>query len=133
LLSIYVDASKSGAGNTPTSCAVVVQRNGKVVFNYASELDWRMTINEAEYRAVICGIHAAIDMNEDAIIFSDSKLAVQQLNGKWKQNVDRLIALNKEAQELMRNTDLKIKIRFTEREKNILADSLAQNLTKGLK
>jgi ribonuclease HI len=133
LLKIFVDASKRGAGNTPTSCAVVVQREGKVVFNYASELDWKVTINEAEYRAIISGIHAAIDMNEDAIIFSDSKLAVQQLNGKWKQNVDRLILLNKEAQELMENTDLTIKIRFTEREKNTLADSLAQNLTKGLK
>lgn len=111
---------------------MVVKRDDVVVFNYASELDWRLTSNEAEYWAIISGVRTAIDMKSDAIIFSDSKLAVQQLNGRWKQNVDRLITLNKMATELINESDLNIKVRFIKREKNSIADELAQNLTKGL-
>ena len=82
------------------------------------------TNNVAEYRGLIAGLEAAVDLRaEDVVVQMDSKLVVEQMSGRWK--VKRAMAeLHQRARALASNFST-IAYRWIPREKNKHADRLA--------
>lgn len=84
----FVDGASrgQGTGDGPglAACAVVIYRNQKLVGQYARGLG-RRSNNEAEYEAVLMAVLMcwAADL-KDPIIYSDSTLVVNQVNGDWQ-------------------------------------------------
>ncbi len=72
------------------------------------------TNNEAEYKAMICGMsHLAPG---DGTVCSDSLLVVRQLEGKWKVSEPRLKPYHAQAKQLMDRYG--IMVEWVPREKN---------------
>jgi ribonuclease HI len=83
------------------------------------------TNNEAEYQALIEGLKAVAEWKPDRLeIYLDSKLVVEQVNGRWKVKEARLQALQTKAKELLAGFP-EVEIRHVERERNKAADALA--------
>jgi probable phosphoglycerate mutase len=83
------------------------------------------TNNEAEYHALIEGLKAVAEWKPDRLeIYLDSKLVVEQVNGRWKVKEARLQALQTKAKELLAGFP-EVEIRHVERERNKAADALA--------
>jgi ribonuclease HI len=83
------------------------------------------TNNEAEYEALIEGLKAVSEWKPDRLeIFLDSKLVVEQVNGRWKVKEERLKSLLAKAKGLMEGFP-EVEIRHVERERNKGADALA--------
>jgi ribonuclease HI len=77
------------------------------------ELDFgdNVTNNQAEYSTLIAGLHATIDLARQRrvsmsdvriAIHTDSKLVVEQVNGRWKVRNEGLKPLCEEARALLR-------------------------------
>jgi ribonuclease HI len=83
------------------------------------------TNNEAEYLALIDGLKAVSDWKPDRLeVFLDSKLVVEQVNGRWKIKEARLQALHKQAKELL-DRFAEVEVTHVAREHNNGADALA--------
>jgi ribonuclease HI len=83
------------------------------------------TNNEAEYQALIEGLKAVSDWKPDRLeVFLDSKLVVEQMNGRYKVKSPELAPLHKRASELA-NQFPEVSIKHVERAKNSGADALA--------
>jgi probable phosphoglycerate mutase len=79
----------------------------------------------AEYRGLIAGLEAAIDLGADDVeVRMDSKLVVEQMSGRWKVKHPDMQLLAKQAATLVRQLPA---VRFTHirRELNSHADRLA--------
>ncbi|MGC8547876.1 MAG: ribonuclease HI family protein [Candidatus Micrarchaeia archaeon] len=61
------------------------------------------TNNEAEYKAIVAALKAALEFGKDSeiVLSSDSKLAINQLLGKFKIKSGELKKLNNEATRLL--------------------------------
>lgn len=69
------------------------------------ELGTGATNNECEYGILIAALKAVRERGlTGAQIFSDSRLVVEQVNGRWKLKAQHLAPLLREARELMRET-----------------------------
>ena len=85
----------------------------------------KATNNEAEYHALIEGLKAAAEWKPDRLeIYLDSKLVVEQVNGRWKVKEVRLQSLQTKAKELVAGFP-EVEIKHVERERNKAADALA--------
>jgi ribonuclease HI len=89
------------------------------------------TNNEAEYHALIEGLKAVAEWNPDRLeIYLDSKLVVEQVNGRWRVKEARLQALHTKAKELLAGF-AEVQIKHVERERNKGADALANQAIDG--
>jgi probable phosphoglycerate mutase len=85
----------------------------------------RATNNEAEYEALIEGLKAVSEWKPDRLeVLLDSKLVVEQVNGRWKVKEARLQSLLLKAKELLAGFP-EVEIKHVERERNKGADALA--------
>lgn len=85
----------------------------------------RATNNQAEYHALIEGLKAVADWKPERLeVFLDSKLVVEQVNGKWKVKEPELQALHRQATELLRPYGDKVTVRHVDRSQNRAADKL---------
>jgi probable phosphoglycerate mutase len=83
------------------------------------------TNNVAEYTALIIGLEEAVKHEvEDLEVRMDSKLVVEQMNGKWKVRDAKLRPLAIRAAELVARLP-KVRIRHIPRDQNAIADLLA--------
>ena len=76
----------------------------------------RATSNVMEYTALIAALERAA-VSGEKLILSDSSLAVNQINGKWKIKSETLFPLAMTARRLMRQTGCKVE--YVPREKNL--------------
>jgi ribonuclease HI len=85
----------------------------------------KATNNQAEYEALIEGLKAVADWSPDRLeILLDSKLVVEQVNGRWKVKEPELQQLHRHAKELLKPFGDKVTIRHVERSQNRAADKL---------
>jgi ribonuclease HI len=85
----------------------------------------RCTNNEAEYRALLCGIRRAQELGaRELTVNSDSELLVKQLKGEYKVKSRNLLPLCREAMAVLRQF-AKWKAVHASREENSRADMLA--------
>jgi len=85
ILKIYVDGASCGNPGPAASAFLLIQ-NDIVVYNECVFIG-TSTNNTAEYRAIINALKVAEKFSRGNIqVYSDSNLAVQQINKKWKIN-----------------------------------------------
>ncbi len=121
---VYTDGASRGNPGKAGIGAVIYDQNGQVL-KEISEYIGEATNNVAEYKAVIAGIRAGIDLKATMIeVNADSQLLVRQLNGEYRVKNEGLKPLYKEALKIL-SCFKSYKIKHIPREKNKIADKLA--------
>lgn len=101
-LSIFVD----GSGGSNSGFGFFVKETGESFY----KKEGNITNNQAEYMAIISVLKKFSDVQDEVIIYSDSKNTVSQLNHEYAINNEQLRTLAREAWELIpKFTNLKIK------------------------
>ena len=81
---IYTDGGARGNPGPAATGIIIKDKNGKLLAGYGEYLG-KQTNNFAEYSAFISALKKAKELGVDtADCFLDSKLIVEQLNGRWK-------------------------------------------------
>lgn len=92
ILKIYTDGAARGNPG-PAACAFLFVHNNTIIHHDVSFIG-KATNNQAEYQAIINALKAAESFHKGHLqIFSDSNLAIQQINKKWKINIPHLSKL----------------------------------------
>jgi ribonuclease HI len=102
-IEVFCDGASRGQGQKKlgeAACATVVYKNRKKVAQFARGLGGR-TNNEAEYEAVISAL-LICSMSDfiDPIIYTDSAVVANHINGKWKCKNKTLIPLLMTVEEI---------------------------------
>lgn len=85
----------------------------------------KTTNNEAEYHALIDGLKAIRDWRPDRlVVFLDSKLVVEQVNGRYRVKSQELKPLHDRVMEMIRELG-PVEVKHVERDQNKMADKLA--------
>jgi ribonuclease HI len=83
------------------------------------------TNNVAEYQALIDGLKAVVEWKPDRLeVLLDSKLVVEQVNGRWKVKEPDLKELHRLALELLKPFGDRATVHHVERAQNKAADKL---------
>jgi ribonuclease HI len=121
---LYTDGAARGNPGPAGSGAALVDENGHVVAEAMRHLG-HATNNVAEYTALIIGLEEARKHDvEDLEVRMDSKLVVEQMNGKWRIRHPNLRPLAIRAGELLAHFP-RWRIRHIPRDENAVADLLA--------
>lgn len=124
---VIVEADGGARGNPGPAGygAVVFDASTGAVLAERAEGIGVATNNVAEYRGLIAGLHAAVELGAETVdVRMDSKLIVEQLTGRWKIKNPTLQPLALEAQRLARRFG-RIRYEWIPRERNQHADRLA--------
>ncbi len=123
ILTAHTDgASKGNPG--PASIGFTIEKNNAVVEKYCEYIG-KTTNNIAEYTALITAIKRMKALNAtDVIIYSDSELAVKQINGIYKVRNIGLKPIFSEVIKLLKGFD-SFRIIHVSRKENSIADCLA--------
>ncbi len=129
---VYTDGASRGNPGPAAIGAVVYDESGREVHTVSQRIG-RATNNEAEYRAAIAGLEAALALGAREVqLIMDSELVVRQLSGRYKvrnPNLRRLFGRVKDLQWRFASFEA----RSIPREENKRADRLAnQALDRGL-
>ena len=130
---VLVEADGGSRGNPgPAGYGAVVFSAGRgEVLAERKEAIGRTTNNVAEYRGLIAGLQAAVELGADEVEVSmDSKLVVEQMSGRWKVKHPDLIALHREATALADGFG-RVSYSWIPRERNKHADRLANEAMDG--
>jgi ribonuclease HI len=110
-------------------CAYAVFRNGETVVKRYGCIGRgpEMTNNVAEYRAVLGALKWLSENRGDdsACVMTDSKLVVEQVNGRWACNSEKLRPYRDECRELLRGMS-NVMLLWIPRERNEVADALTR-------
>ncbi len=112
MIKIYTDGAARGNPG-PAASGFVIFDDDKLIKKSAIYIG-KATNNIAEYTAVINALRA-IPNGEKVILHSDSRLVVNQLNGKFKVKKEHLKKLYAKAKILMKNKKVE-KIEWVPRE-----------------
>ena len=124
VLRIYTDGASRGNPGASGIGVVIEDDSGLRLRGFHRWLGIA-TNNEAEYHALIDGLEAVAGWNPDRLeVFMDSKLVVEQMNGRYKVKEPRLQRLQARAKTLLQEFP-EATVAHVEREKNRGADSLA--------
>jgi len=122
-LTLFCDGGARGNPGPAAAGAVIQNSAGETLASVAQFLG-DATNNQAEYAAVILGIRKALEFQPTELaIFLDSKLAVEQISGRWKIKDLNLKKLAEKAHTGLAQIP-KWKIAHIAREKNCEADRL---------
>lgn len=77
----------------------------------------RVTNNVGEYRAVLWAVRVSVSAQELVTVFTDSKLVVEQSNGRWKCRKSHLVSYCDEVKRLLRQYP-HIRLEWVSREGN---------------
>ena len=121
---LYADGAARGNPGPAGAGAALIDGEGRVV-GEAMRFLTHATNNVAEYTALIIGLEEAQRHDvQDLDIRMDSKLVVEQMNGKWKIKHPNLRPLAQQASALLASFPT-WQIRHVPREQNVIADALA--------
>jgi ribonuclease HI len=98
-LKIYTDGASRGNPG-PAASAFLYVHNDNIIHDECDFIG-TATNNAAEYRAIINALKVAERFSRGHIqVYSDSNLAIQQINKKWKINYPHLSKMCKEVYKL---------------------------------
>jgi ribonuclease HI len=126
VVTVYCDGGSRGNPGPAAIGAVVLDPSTTPPTRLAvvSEQIGVTTNNVAEYRALIAGLEAARDFPSRVMqVRADSKLVIEQVEGRWKVKQAHLKPLLARVHELLRGYD-DIDLRHVPRELNTEADAL---------
>jgi ribonuclease HI len=133
MLRVIIEADGGSRGNPGTAGygAVVLNETATEVLALVGEAIGRDTNNVAEYRALIAGLYAALDLGAThALIRMDSKLVIEQAAGRWQVKHPGLQTLATDAKSLLKRF-AGYELRWIPREENTRADHLANCAMSG--
>lgn len=98
ILKIYTDgAARSNPG--PGACAFIFVKGETIIYSDSKYLG-TVTNNKAEYNAVIAALKKAVEYTRwNVHVYSDSALAINQLNGEWRITKEHLKVLYDEVMQ----------------------------------
>jgi probable phosphoglycerate mutase len=124
---VVVEADGGSRGNPgPAGYGAVVLDPGtdEVLVERAEGLGVT-TNNVAEYRGLIAGLRAAVELGATEVdVRMDSKLVVEQMSGRWKIKHPAMRPLAEEAAQLVREIG-SVRFEWVPRLRNSRADALA--------
>jgi ribonuclease HI len=127
-LALYVDGASSGNPG-PAGIGVRILDDAGIVLWERSASIGQATNNEAEYQALIRGLEDARERHptcEKIIVYSESQLVVQQVNGRWKVKSSDLLRLCNAARCLLWIEGRSADLVWIPRDQNTEAERLAQ-------
>ena len=99
-LKIYTDGAARGNPGPAASAFIFVYKNK--ILHEGSDFIGKSTNNIAEYKAIINALKLAQKYSNGEIeVYSDSNLAIQQINKKWKINYSHLGKLCEDVHKLV--------------------------------
>ncbi len=121
-------ASRGNPG--PAGIGVIIEdEEGNIIDKICKSIG-KATNNQAEYRALIASLEAAISLNVASVdIRSDSKLVVEQIRGNYKLREPKLKPLYNRACQLLSSFQ-SYTIKWVPREENQEADKLIDSVLK---
>ncbi len=120
---LYADGGSRGNPGPSASGYVILDMEDNVVKNEGVYVGVT-TNNQAEYKALIFGLHAAIEMGISNLhVYMDSLLVVNQVQGIWKLKNADLMPLHAEIKTLIPQFE-QVKIAHVPRALNKLADAM---------
>nr|MDQ6936282.1 reverse transcriptase-like protein [Actinomycetota bacterium] len=102
-MQVIVEADGGSRGNPGPAGygAVVLDASGASVLAERAESIGTASNNVAEYRGLIAGLEAAIELGADAVaVRMDSKLVVEQMSGRWQVKHPDMRPLARRASQL---------------------------------
>ncbi|MGA9375289.1 MAG: bifunctional RNase H/acid phosphatase [Mycobacterium sp.] len=126
-MKVIIEADGGSRGNPGPAGygAVVYSADRSAVLAERKESIGRATNNVAEYRGLIAGLTAAVELDAtEVVVLMDSKLVVEQMSGRWRVKHPDLLELNREAAQLARQFG-QIEFGWIPRARNLYADRLA--------
>lgn len=132
-LTVYTDGGSRRNPGPGAIAVVIYDDKGNLIKEY-SEFIGNTTNNRAEYTALIRALELAVSFCKgEIILFSDSKLVVNQLSWKWKVRNNELKPVFERAKEREKMFE-KVSYTHVRRENNKRADELVNEcLDKKLK
>ena len=124
VLRLFTDGASRGNPGNAALGVVIEDEHGMRLRGFHRWLG-KMTNNEAEYHALIDGLKAVKDWKPERVeVYLDSKLVVEQMNGRYRIKAPELVPLHQKASELLREFPDVI-VAHVDRAKNRGADALA--------
>ncbi|MBN1692101.1 MAG: ribonuclease HI family protein [Dehalococcoidales bacterium] len=129
-LIIYTDGAARGNPGPAAIGAALKDEKDNTVATISRRLA-PTTNNQAEYQAIIAGLEDAVRLGaKNVSVKSDSKLAVNQINGNFKIKNTALRPLYQQVVQLIGKLE-KFSITYIPREQNRQADALANKALDG--
>jgi len=123
---LHVDGSSN---ERSCDAEVVLEGPGEIVIEQALKFDFRTSNNQAEYEALIAGLHLAQELEITRLICkSDSRLVIGQLNDEYEVRESLLQQYYHFVKQLM-NTFSEISLQHVRRDHNTRADALSRLAT----
>ena len=95
VVKLYVSAGCRGNPGPSAVGVVILDHQNNELFHCAEYIGTG-TNNQAEYKALICGLKHCRDFSSERVqCFSDSRLVIEQVRGKWRVKEEHLKALCK--------------------------------------
>ncbi len=121
---LFTDGASRGNPG-PAGAGWVITDEGGEELSKGGQFLGRRTNNEAEYEAVIRGLHACLEHGANEVFLrSDSELLVKQINGTYRVKEERLQALYHQAREVLQKFR-RFDVKHVPREANSAADAQA--------
>ena len=125
---VYCDGASRGNPGSASSAYLIFDANKHLVAKGGKYLG-KGTNNEAEYTAVILALKKLKELGaKKAIFYLDSLFVVKQLTGKFKVKEPRMQKLNLAIKRLLWETNMQVEFYYVPRERNKLADQLANEI-----
>jgi ribonuclease HI len=118
---LYTDGGARGNPG-PAAIGIVLKKEDDILVQKAKCIG-NATNNQAEYEALILGLHEASDHTKELKCFLDSELVVKQLKGEYRVRDEKLKPLYDKIKKLEEGFE-KVTFHHIPREKNKLADLL---------
>ncbi|KAK2991305.1 hypothetical protein RJ640_024570 [Escallonia rubra] len=120
---LFIDGSSNTHGS---GAGLILNGPEGLIIEYALHFDFQASNNEAEYEALIAGMHLAHAMRAASLhAFSDSALVVKQMSGEYEAKDPKMVTYLSKAKEVARTFTL-FKITQIRREDNTSADALSR-------
>lgn len=121
---VHTDGAARGNPGPAGIGAAMTSADGDTIATVAEGIGIA-TNNQAEYLATLAGLRLAADHGARRVtVRTDSRLLVEQMNGRFKVKNPTLQRLHQEVRELARGFD-RVEYEHVPREENAAADALA--------
>ncbi|XP_057449686.1 uncharacterized protein LOC130740961 [Lotus japonicus] len=120
---LFVDGSSNDSGS---GAGVTLQGPGELVLEQSLRFQFKASINQAMYEALIAGLKLAIEVQIDSLLVrTNSLLVANQVNGEFHVKEPALIKYLERVQLLMGRLQ-EFVVEFMPRAQNQMADALAR-------
>lgn len=131
MIEVYVDGAcmPKNPGGTATY-GYVIKKDGMIIGNGSGVIGTgkEMSNNVAEYEGLNQALKWLIahPQNDEITICSDSKMLINQCNGKWHVNRGTYVSYYAESLDLRKELGVKVTFKWVPRNQNMEADALSQ-------